>query len=344
MPLARANLLRHLRKKGMPLIGAAAARLNNRSIKETLTNPGLQVECLLEMEHRWKPAVISPFMHLGLEAIAMGCKIGEWDENITPCPSPLPLGSKEGITVSASIDEYIEINRMLVKQAQAPVKTGTIAGPFSLAGRLHGEVNRDGDGLINNVLDSPGRAHDRLRQANDFLKEYLRSILRTGVDMVMILEPSAGFIAPAQCADFSNPYVKELVDIIKEFGKLAGLHNCNNLLPAHAASFCTLGIDLLHIGSKRIRTGKKEVSEEDFLRTSLTHMKKIVGAVPADVILSGNLPTDFFETSTPERFFRHTRTMLEAMREHPNYVPSSACDLPANTTRDNLNAFFSAIA
>jgi uroporphyrinogen decarboxylase len=69
-------------------------------------------------------------------------------------------------------------------------------------------------------------------------------------------------------------------------------------------------------------------------------MGGIAEAVPPEIILAGNLPTHFFEVSDLARFRRHMRAMLEFMAAYPNYVPSSACDLPPKAKRDNVNAFF----
>ena len=46
---------------------------------------------------------------------------------------------------------------------------------------------------------------------------------------LIIAEPAAGLLSPEQCAEFSSPYVKKVVDAVQDDNFMVILHNCGNM-------------------------------------------------------------------------------------------------------------------
>jgi uroporphyrinogen-III decarboxylase len=61
--------------------------------------------------------------------------------------------------------------------------------------------------------------------------------------------------------------------------------------------------------------------------------------IPADVVLIGNVdPVSTMLFGTPEKVRQDTRALMDAMREFPNFLVSTGCDLPAETPIANIAA------
>jgi uroporphyrinogen decarboxylase len=51
-----------------------------------------------------------------------------------------------------------------------------------------------------------------------------------------------------------------------------------------------------------------------------------------------------FQRGSSQAAGEATRSLLEATREHKNFIVSSGCDIPPGAPLSNLNAFFRAVA
>lgn len=81
------------------------------------------------------------------------------------------------------------------------------------------------------------------------------------------------------------------------------------------------------------------MSPEVYEEFSLKPFKKI----PENVFLIGNLnPVDVFLNSTPEEVMEATNALKNATKEYNNFILSSGCDLPKETSDNNLEAFMNA--
>ena len=69
-----------------------------------------------------------------------------------------------------------------------------------------------------------------------------------------------------------------------------------------------------------------------------------LGRVPPEVILCGNLdPTAVFCRTTPDEVAARATGLLSTAAAHRNFVISSGCDLPPNSTLASLDAFYGAV-
>jgi uroporphyrinogen decarboxylase len=69
-------------------------------------------------------------------------------------------------------------------------------------------------------------------------------------------------------------------------------------------------------------------------------LAKAAEKVPEDIVIMGNVnPTAVMKNSQPEKVREVTTRLLEQMRNHPNFLLSTACDLPPGTPIDNMLEF-----
>jgi len=260
-----------------------------------------------------------------VEAEAFGCEIKATEDEV-----PTVIGilisdedEAEALTVPAVGDGrtglYIEAARNAKSAiADRPVLAGII-GPFSLAGRLM-DVS---EALVNCIADEDF-VHAALRKTTAFLKAYAQAYKDAGVDGIVMAEPLSGLLSPALEAEFSAPYVKEIIDAVQDDSFIVVYHNCGPNTPLMTESFYQNGAAAYHFGDA-------------------VDLKTMLEKMPADRPVCGNIsPVDHFAGGTPEEMYAAVTALIAACDGHPNFVLSSGCDIPPTAKWDNIDAFFKA--
>ena len=66
--------------------------------------------------------------------------------------------------------------------------------------------------------------------------------------------------------------------------------------------------------------------------------------MPGDSIVIGNIdPAGIIRNGTPEQIREETLALMERCCKYPNFVVASGCDIPPNTSLENIEAFFGAV-
>lgn len=294
----------------------------NSTVKQNLCNGILQAETIISLQKECDFDVVFPMMDLTVEAEAFGAEIN-WEIDELPAVTGKIIVDEEDVK-KLSIPEIGENNRLHVfveackrLKQEFPNKWvwGYILGPFSLAGRLMGMTE------ISVALKlEPGLVHQVLEKIENLLERYVSALLSTGIDGLVILEPASGMLDESDANEFSNSYIKEIVNLIKSQGKISVLHNCGRVMHL-VESLCATGVEALHVGS-------------------VTDPFAIYPRVSDNVVLMGNLdPTEIFLQGTPKKVKEATLTLLERMIHYNRFIISSGCDIPQRTSIENLRAF-----
>jgi len=102
------------------------------------------------------------------------------------------------------------------------------------------------------------------------------------------------------------------------------LHNCG-AKTAHLKPMMETGAGMLHFGSPM-------------------HLPTAAAQAAPGLLIGGNLdPYGVFVSSSPEEVRSQTEQLLQSCAFAPHLVPSSGCDLPADTPIENLRAFLEAV-
>jgi len=137
-------------------------------------------------------------------------------------------------------------------------------------------------------------------------------------------EPAAGLLSDQDCRTFSSDYVRYIVGQVQSDDFLLILHNCGNTGHCTHAMVST-GAAAYHFGNK-------------------CQMEEVVTEVPPTSLAMGNIdPVSMFKDGTPEQMRQVVTDLLEKMRDYPNFVLSSGCDIPPRTPPANVDAFFEAL-
>lgn len=305
-----------------PLAGSPGIALTNSAVRDNLTDSALQARTLVAMHRAVNFDIAFPMMDLTVETQSFGANV-DWEIDELPAITGIKVETMEDAEALV-VPEIGDGNRLNVfvetcsaLRSAFPEKTvwAYVLGPFSIAGRLMGMTE-----IAMATKLEPETVHTVLRKCNDLLLKYAKALLETGVDGLMILEPASGMLREEDANEFSNAYVREIVELIKSTGKTPALHNCGNI--GHLVeSLCATGIEVLHVGS-------------------VSDPQAIYPRIPENVVLMGNLdPTEVFLRGTPEAVSAATTKLSDRMADCERFIISSGCDLPPGVSIENLQVF-----
>ncbi|MBR6740047.1 MAG: uroporphyrinogen decarboxylase family protein [Clostridia bacterium] len=312
-------------KKPLPLLSFPCVSLLGVTVRELISQSELQAKGMLAVAKRTDSAAAVSFMDLSLEAECFGATINLSDhevptvkgrlidstEKATALEVPAARSGRTGIY----IDAISKASRLI---SDRPVIAGII-GPFSLAARL-----LDVSEIMIDCYDDPDMVHTVLEKAAVFLSDLARAYKAAGADGIVMAEPVAGLLSPDLEREFSAPYVKRIVDGVRDDSFAVIYHNCGNNTPMILESLLSNGCDAYHFGNA-------------------ADMERILAAAPSDKLILGNIdPAGTFRMGTPDKVRSETLALLEKCSKYPGFVLSSGCDVPPMTPWENIDAFFAA--
>jgi len=315
------------RKKALPVLSFPTISLMGITVKELIGDSNIQAKGMKMIADRVDSAASVSMMDLSLEAEAFGCDIRLFDDEVPTVTSPVISSEEDAKNIRIpSIGEgrtgrYIEaIGKAKKLITDRPVLAGVI-GPFSLAGRLM-DVN---EALVNCYAE-PDMVHETMKKVVPFCIEYMEAYKKIGANGAVMAEPLTGMLSPELAAEFSEPYVKQIMDAVREEDFIVLYHNCGDNTIKMVDSILKVGADGYHFGNA-------------------IKMKEMLSHIPSDILAMGNIdPSSQFNIGTPESIYQATiDLMIECCDEYPNFGISSGCDIPPSSPWENIDAFFKAV-
>ena len=312
------------RRVALPIAVYPGLALTGATVRDVVTNPQAQFDALAALQERYHLPFVLAAMDLSAEAEAFGCTV---DFSETEVPSVngrlvTTLEQARRLSVPQPGDRrtavYLETVLRLQGLPNKPGVLGGCIGPFSLAARLVGVSE-----AMEMTVTEPELMHTLLEKTTRFLSGYVRAFREAGASGVIMAEPAAGLLSPASLAALSSRYVRQIAEAQEDARFALVLHNCA-AKRLHLSAVLETGLKTFHFGAPmEIGSALKEV--------------------PADVVLCGNLdPTAVFVQLSPAEITARVNALLVATSDHPNFVLSSGCDLPARTPLASLDTFHAA--
>lgn len=217
---------------------------------------------------------------------------------------------------------WIGAIRSMIRQVDAltgkQVLVGTSAwGPFTLAGQFYG-VEKLMSGLYK---DKPG-IHALLEFITEVCYRYLSPAIAQGALLLSVAEPTASgdLISIQHFEEFAAPYLKRLIQRLKQDGALITLHICGNIQDRLGLA-PELGVDLLSVDYK-------------------VNLAAAAGVLAGRVALAGNMNPVLLKDSLPDAVSAKAREILEIAGDYPRFILMPGCDIPPAVPLANLQALF----
>jgi len=312
-------------KKPLPILSFPCVQPMGITVRELVNDGALQAKGMKLVADRVDAAAAVSLMDLSVEAEAFGATVRFSDDEVPTVLGALVSEPEEAEALAVpevgaartgrSVEAIGEVCKMVTDR---PVLAGVI-GPFSLAGRL---MNVS-EAMIY-CYDEPEMVHTVLEKCVEFTVKYCEAFKKAGANGVMIAEPLAGLMSPALAAEFSHPYVKKIVDAVQTDEFAVIYHNCGDCVSLMGEGVYSIGAMGYHFGDK-------------------VDLPRLLREAPADVLVMGNVsPAEQFRNGTPESMREATLKVMEECCYADNFVISSGCDIPAQCSWENIDAFFAA--
>lgn len=313
-----------LNKRPIPVLSFPGAKWIGKTVEELVKDGHSQALCMKAVAERFDTAAAFSLMDLSVEAEAFGCQVHYSEEDVPTIKGILIHDEKEAERLRIPEVGAGRTGECLkgIKEASGlindrPVIAGII-GPYSLAGRM-----LDMTEIMILCFEEPDLVETVLEKSTEFLIRYAQAFKEAGANGIVLAEPAAGLLSPGMIAEFSNPYVERIRRAVEDESFLFIYHNCGNVIPL-----------LGEIGKMGIRA---------FSFGNAVDLETALKKLPDDRIIMGNLdPAGILRNGTPELIKEETNKLLERCSSYPNFMLSSGCDIPPQTSEDNLKAFFAA--
>lgn len=313
-------------KKAMPILSFPSTQLLGVTVRELTGSSELQAEGMKRIADRVDSLASVSMMDLSVEAEAFGSHVIFSDDEVPTVSGSIvnSMEDAENLDIpavgSGRTGKYIEaLRKACAVITDRPVFAGVI-GPFSLAGRL-----MDVSEAMVNCYAEPDMVKMTLEKVTSFLISYIKAYKEVGANGVVIAEPLTGMLSPALAEEFSEPYVKQIVETVQDDKFLVIYHNCGDNVALMLDSVLRTGSAAYHFGNA-------------------VDMAEILARMPEDIVTMGNVdPAGVIRNGTPDTVREETKRIMNACCGYRNFVISSGCDIPPASSWENIDAFFQAV-
>lgn len=314
-------------KKSMPLLSFPCISLMGITVNQLINDPVLQAEGMRLVAEKTDSAASVSMMDLSVEAEAFGSQIRTSDSEVPTVIGALITSPEDAdsLKIPEVGTKRTDICIRAIEKAcklitDRPVFAGVI-GPFSLAGRL-----MDVTEALVNCYTEPEMVRTTMNKTTEFLISYIKAYKAVGANGVVMAEPLTGLLSPDLVAEFSEPYVKAVIDAVQDDNFIVIYHNCGNNTISMADSILRTGAAAYHFGNS-------------------ISMAEMMTKIPSDTVAMGNIdPAGQFCNGTPQSITDATLSLMhELCDQYPNFVISSGCDIPPLSKWENINAHFDAV-
>jgi uroporphyrinogen decarboxylase len=313
-------------KRAIPILSFPSVSLMGITVRDLVSDSSLQAAGMKLIAGRVPSGASVSMMDLSVEAEAFGSRIRFNDREIPTVTDIIVHNIEEArslaipkVGTERTGVYIIAVREASVKILDRPVFAGMI-GPFSLAGRLLGVSE-----IMMDCYDEPELVHLVMEKASAFLIEYARAYRQTNAGGIVMAEPLTGLLSPSLAEEFSESYVRQIIEAVQDDAFLVIYHNCGNNTVRMLDSILRLGAAAYHFGNS-------------------VSMREVLSKLPSHVLAMGNLdPAGLFCNGTPESIAEATDQLLDDCGGYPNFIISSGCDIPPATPWENIDAFFRAV-
>lgn len=314
-------------KKAMPILSFPAIQLMGITIKDLISNADNQATGMKLIADKVPSLAAVSLMDLSVEAECFGSKVIFSDDEVPTIREPIISSLEEAKNLRIpKVGEkrttiYIDAIKKAVKLiTDRPIFAGVI-GSFSLAGRLVGVA----EAMIY-CYEEPEMMHTVLDKCTAFIIDYIKEYKKVGANGVVIAEPLTGLLSLGLAEEFSEKYVKRIVDECQDENFIIIYHNCGNSTINIIDSILRTGSAVYHFGNA-------------------IDMYEMMKHIPSDIIVMGNIdPAGQFKNGTPQSIRQVTLDLMnKCCKEYRNFVVSSGCDIPPTSPWDNITAYFDAV-
>jgi len=311
-----------------PLMGFPGVGLIGSNIKLAQQNWGEHYKVIKALVDLFSPDIVFPLMDLSVEANALGrYTIFPREDSATVPKDRFNIEEIEKLSnINLSFDSrvigYVETLKLIGIGLPSNVIRGAyVTGPYTLSGLMMGAD----EAAIASVIKKD-ELHKLCNLSTSKILEYIRLLISAGAEIICVLEPMAVMLSPQQFFEFSASFVKQIAVTCKYNGVNTVYHTCGNTM---------------HLIERMVESEINGISLDS--KDAGVILTEVAKRVPENVIIVGNInPATTMLFGEPEDIKREVTELMDSMRQYPNFVLSTGCDLPQETPIENIRTFMDA--
>jgi uroporphyrinogen decarboxylase len=297
-----------------PILGYPGVRAKGLDAQKCLIDPRLHADVIEYNQRHFGTDAALPLLDLTVEAEGFGMSplFGETDapsmrshqnlsESLLAAGAPTP----------PRMSNMTEAARLMSREITDVPKGFFITGPFTIAGQIIGLTE-----LLRGVVRQRPEIVDLLENCTKTSIAYAKALDATGIDFLVMAEPTSSLISLAQFENYSKKYIARVRESVSR-GII--LHICGRSG---------------HLLQAMSETGVAGVSLDQNVA-----MSDAVKAIPEDMLILGNYPPMNILFENPDQIKANVLDMLSPVGDASNVVASTGCDIPAMASAENIEAF-----
>lgn len=308
-----------------PLMGFPGVGLIGSNIKLAQQNWGEHYKSIKALVDLFSPDIVFPLMDLSVEANALGrYTIFPREDSATVPKDKFNIEEIEKISnINLSFDSrvigYVETLKLIrIGLPNNVIRGAYVTGPYTLSGLMMGAD----EAAIASVVKKD-ELHKLCDLATSKILEYVRLLISAGAEIICVLEPMAVMLSPQQFFEFSASYIKQIAVTCKYNGVNTIYHTCGNTM---------------RLIDKMVESEVNGISLDS--KEAGVMLPEVAKTVPENVVVIGNIsPATTMLFGKPEDIKREATELMESMKQYPNFVLSTGCDLPQETPIENIRTF-----
>lgn len=293
------------------------------TIRDSIKKPNLAARAQIEINRRCGFDAIESMWDWLSPVEALGCKVKVPEFGEIPTGSHLIFGPSmlDEIVIPEPREDYRFISAMETSNAltrsigNATFLYGSLCSPFTLIGELRGV-----EPLMLDIVSEPAFVMDMLNMATETLKGYCEYLMESGVDGVMLCDPTASgsLVTRREFEIFSQPFMKQCGRIIKNHGGKLLVHICGDTSD-RLDSVVDIGSDVFSL---------------DY-QVNLMNAKKMIDN---KVTLLGNIRPSLLYNRNPKEIKRACRSCVKST-EGKRFILGAGCDIAPGTPIENIEVW-----
>ncbi|KPU42494.1 uroporphyrinogen decarboxylase [Oxobacter pfennigii] len=313
-----------------PNIANGVARIYGCKISEFNHNPKAIAQAQMAAYHKFGGDSLRIFTDLFTWAEAMGATVDYPDDNTADLKKPA-VSCIEDIGALRPADPYkdkrlpvhLDAMKYLRDMAKDEIKCSAgIVGPFTNAFFLFGV-----DESLKLIHKNPEALHKLCRISLETCKEYAKAVMDIGLNPTISEPMSSGTVVGEKAfREFSLPYLKELIDFIREYnGTKVMLHICGQ--------------------TKKIWKDVADLGIGGMSIDNVASLKDCKIAIGDKTRILGNVdPSGVMYLGTPQDVrIKTLECILDAYDSPKGYVVMSGCSLPVETPFENIQTMMDTV-
>jgi uroporphyrinogen decarboxylase len=314
----------------VPIIGNTAARVVKRKVSEIRSDGKLLAEAQIAAWKLFGYDVVRVFTDLYVMAEAMGAKVRVPEDETAYLEAPALASASELSKLrpaNPAKDGLLPAHLEAMKRcadaigSEVPVN-GALTGPFTNASFLVGAET-----LVRLAMKEPQTVHKLCEISLESALALADAIIDAGcVPSLTDAMSSSTVISPRQFKEFSQPYLKALVDRIHARGKKVTLHICGKTRPIWEAMADT-GADCLSLDN---------AADLEEAKLKIGSRVRLMGNVPPSEVLLQGSKADVRAA---------VRSCVAKAFDNPKgLIVASGCSLATETPFENIRAMLDAVS